>query len=71
MQTEYEDVITCLREDDKVLAEMLGIISEMDSCPPQGEAGDDIDDYGPDFIRPTSFARSTRPRNTNITTKHG
>ena len=22
----------------------------MDSCPPQGEAGDDIDDYGPDFI---------------------
>ena len=36
MQTEFEDVITCLREDDKVLAEMLGITSEMDSCPSQG-----------------------------------
>ena len=53
MQTEEtEDVITCYREDDNVLAEMLGITSQMDSCPPQGEAGDDIDDYGPDFITP-------------------
>ena len=34
METEFEDVITCLREDDKVLAEILGITSEMDSCPP-------------------------------------
>ena len=66
MQTEFEDVITCLREDDNVLAEMLGIASEMDSCLPQGEAGGDIDD-GPDFIRPVNH----RPRNTNITTKHG
>ena len=29
---------------------MLGITSDMDYCPPQGEAGDDIDDYGPDFM---------------------
>ena len=34
MQTEFEDVITCYRDNDKVLAEMLGITSEMDSCPP-------------------------------------
>ena len=33
----------------------------MDSCPPQGEAGDDIDDSGPDFIRPIN----------QVTTKHG
>ena len=32
------------------------LLSEMDSCPPQGEAGDDIDDYGPDFIRPVNQA---------------
>ena len=56
MQTEFEDVISCLREDDKVLAEMLGITSEMDSCHPQGEAGDDIDDYGPDFVSPINQA---------------
>ena len=49
-----------------VLAEMLGITSEMDSCPPPGEAGDDNDDYGPDFIRPINQAP-----NTNITTKLG
>ena len=50
MHLEYEDVITCYREDDHVLVEMLGITSDMDSCPLQGEAGDDVDDYGPDFI---------------------
>ena len=50
MGQEFEDVFCCHREDDYVIAEMLGITSDMDYCPPQGEAGDDIDDYGPDFI---------------------
>ena len=40
----------CRREDDHAVAEMLEITSDMDNCPPQGAAGDDIDDYGPDFI---------------------
>ena len=50
MHMEYQDVITCFREDDHVLAEMLRITGDLDSCPSQREAGDDIDDYGPDFI---------------------
>ena len=66
MQTEYEDVITCLREDDKVLAEMLGITSEMDSCPRKGRPVMTLM-----IMDPTSFTRSTRPRNTNTMTKHG
>ena len=50
MDQEFEDIISCRREDDHVIAEMLGITSDLDCRPPQGEAGDDIDDYGPDFI---------------------
>ena len=46
-EEEHEDVLLCKCEDDLVLADMTGIGGDMDYCSPHG---DDIDDYGPDFI---------------------
>ena len=50
MEEELEDVISCQREDEHVLAEVAGISGDIDYCSPHEDAGDDIDDYGPDFI---------------------
>ena len=50
MHLEYEDVITCYREDDHVLAEMLGITGDLEAAVATAKI----------FARPGSCTSTTR-----------